>query len=64
MLQREEEHCLLDIEINNFVKRDWSGLARSDRDLRMHIPLNTAPTDEIIGILDENGTKNVVGGQN
>ena len=44
MLQREEEHCLLDIEINNFVKRDWSGLARSDRDLRMLIPLNTAPT--------------------
>ena len=44
MLQREEEHCLLDIEIDNFVKRDWSGLARSDRELRMHIPLKTETT--------------------
>ena len=44
MLQREEEHCLLDIEITNYVNRDWSGLARSDRELRMHIPKNTATT--------------------
>ena len=44
MLQREEEHCLLDIEITNYVNRDWSGLARSDRELRMHTPKNTATT--------------------
>ena len=44
MLQREEESHTLDVEIASMENRDWSGLAREDRNLFHIVPPKTATT--------------------
>ena len=44
MLQREEESSVLDEEIKNMEKRDWTRLVREDRELLDIVPPKTATT--------------------
>ena len=44
MLQREEESSVLDEEIKNMEKRDWTRLVREDRELLHIVPPKTATT--------------------